>query len=210
MKTYKVNNLEITEEEVKRLAIEAGLIKEEKPLNRLYVSHDKLALIWFTDNREGFGFDRHEDWTVLGDNCISLSDKWWTLATDEYQQQWNKLLIQHAESKGYTNDNHKCLNRDNKIKGTNNFITYDGNVFRLNLNGSYTTKVFNGSTGEWATIIEKVSVQEEWDKLTPENKMSVLRRSFRSICGSDDHILNVISSKMELDNIDNKEKFTIR
>ena len=54
MKTYKVNNLEITEEEVKILAVKAGLIKEEKPLNRLYKFMNKETYYVFTNECTAF------------------------------------------------------------------------------------------------------------------------------------------------------------
>ena len=207
MKTYKVNNLEITESQVKRLAIEAGFLKEEKPLNRLYIDTcDGDVYIYFTSETDSFGFYEGE-WDDLNSNN-KLSSSFWTLATEEDQKQWESLLIKHAESKGYKNGNYNCL-FTTSLNSTNNCEKFKIKGINVWTDGLGNNQVFDGSTGKWAEIIKTVSVQEEWDKLTPDERIKILGTiALKKL--SRNALLRVIGEYLDIDNIDINQAFTIR
>ena len=69
--------------------------------------------------------------------------------------------------------------------------------------------IFDGSTGKWAEIIEKVSVQDEWDKLTPDERIKILG-TIASKELSRNALLRIIGEYLDIDNIDINQAFTIR
>ena len=212
MKTYKVNNLEITESQVKKLAIEAGLIKEEKPLNRLY-KHEKGALYTFTSNTSGFGFEHDEVWQEC-DHLVHLDQSCWKSATPEDQKQWERLLIQHAESKGFVigakinNENlfdHLDFPNEFTIKELPE-IQNNGEVWVKT--GSYSETIF--SKGNWATIIEKVSVQDRFDELeSDKSRLVVMSNALAYMsCNNGQSELDVIAQALHIDDYHKDEEFT--
>lgn len=156
--TVRASRISVTEEEIKRLAIEAGIIepeKVEKPFGELYVNNEHGGLLYYTDNRSGFGFDRHGQWLKVEGTLFPLHMVGVQPATDSDKQRWKQLLLEKAESMGYENGNYKCLYmpKDTEQVSDEFFLDCEGHVWMGIENKVTYNMVFNGETGEWAQII---------------------------------------------------------
>ncbi len=151
MKTYKLKDVTVTEEEIKRLAIEAGIVEPEK-VDKAYSSGELRYLKVFTGETKSFGFDLCANRWEKIEYSTPLSHNFWKPATDTDKQRWKELLLEKAESMGYENGNYKCLSNP-KLTATDRTHFIYQNGFVLHSNGFTTNMVFNGDTGEWAKII---------------------------------------------------------
>jgi len=209
MKTYKLKDVTVTEEEIKRLAIEAGIVepeKVEKPFGELYVGLNG-TLAFFLKEREAFGFSFSGKYVERSRGWERLQSKSWQPTTEDDRQRWEKLLLEKAESMGYENGNHKCLCLDTaEVKGGELYFDRQGNIW-FGIKSYLANMVFNGETGEWAKIIEKTSVQDEWDSRSYLNKSEILISILKD-SKSSKQLLRCIAEAMCIDNYDKDEEFT--
>lgn len=164
-KTYKLKEwttrdveVHITEEEIKRLAIEAGIIEPEKvkPFGYLY-KYKSGSLVMHINEDLAFGFE------IRGDSVDGFYNSgWFNLKSDDWQpateadyKRWEELLLEKARSMGYENGNYKCLDTPSFTEKVSNefFLCGRGSVWMGVDDGNECNMVFDSETGEWAEVI---------------------------------------------------------
>ena len=218
MRTYKLKDVTVTEEEIKRLAIEAGIVESEKvdkPYGELYKWNESLAfhanedLIFGFEICEGSNINWHlNEWAALNE----LSVNYWRPANENDRQRWKELLLEKAESMGYENGNYECLidPSDKTVINNNRFFYENGNVWHNGeCLGKDNKKVFNGTTGEWAEIIKKTSVQDTYDQLDTKQQLITMHNALAFMSSNNAQSeLDCVAKALGVDNYDKDEEFT--
>jgi hypothetical protein len=169
VKEHYVNDycIKLDKEEIKRLAIESGLIeseKVEKPYGKLYVHHGNSEYLKvFTEETVTFGFEDNH-WTV-NKFSTALSLDFWKPATQSDRDKFNELLLAKAESMGYEDGNYECLVLPNHThKHYDRYVSQYGDLYTHNECGASRNKVFDGTTGEWSKITIPTLTHEQLEE----------------------------------------------
>ena len=145
--------ISLDKERLKNWMIKKGHREEVKPLNTWYKSNQVNKSIAFFPDDSGkttFGTDHNGEWrngVFLG---LNIHD-WQPCPESE----WQEMLIQEAENKGYKNGNYKCLDAPNATVCALGVFTVDSGDVWYGTQSS-ANKVFDGQTGEWAKIIPSI------------------------------------------------------
>ena len=150
------DTLTISVEEIKRLAIEAGLIepeKVEKPYGEL-MKHRHGALKVFTSQYVAFGFDAIGYFDPTGTGYNLESDEWQP-ATQKDRDKFNELLLEKAESIYSVGDRVEYMGYVGEIIGEPYWATGSDTVGVLTKGSGRPNDyfgLFDRETGEWAQI----------------------------------------------------------